>query len=404
MRSSRGQATPEYVAIVLVVAVVLGTAAALTSGGLGGTLLNGARRGLCAVSGHACAPLPVAGDLPPCPLRAEENVNDLRVGAGWVDLGRDRGLRIERFSDGHVEVTFSSGGAAGLQAQLGVIERAGSTDVTLGASIGIRLHLGSGRTWRFASRRAADAFVRRWAGRQRIAGGLLHDVHSLCLLCRLVGKGPRAMPPADVTWHAHGDVIDGSASLRTLGLGTSVEATMEQEELGERVERTGGRTRFLALTDHLAAAFAGQRTIRRAGGGTLALELHQDRRGRPDELVLRSVRRAGGDAAEAIHEDEWRLPVRSGADLAAVRSLLRGYGPRSELSVLLAVRPFLARLERAGTHTARVVRAREHDGGTGFLLHGTGAAVDDRGRDETLVSEQVALPGLRALPRGDCVA
>ncbi|MGB2712387.1 MAG: hypothetical protein WBC33_12835, partial [Conexibacter sp.] len=64
LRSARGQATGEYVALVALVAVVLVLAAGLTSGGIGGQLLGALQRGLCRVAGQTCPrPLIARADL-----------------------------------------------------------------------------------------------------------------------------------------------------------------------------------------------------------------------------------------------------------------------------------------------------------------------------------------------------
>ena len=53
--SQRGQATPEYVAVVLLVALILGAAGVVVSDpGLGRSLLQAMRRALCIVSGYGC--------------------------------------------------------------------------------------------------------------------------------------------------------------------------------------------------------------------------------------------------------------------------------------------------------------------------------------------------------------
>jgi Flp pilus assembly pilin Flp len=117
MRKDQGQAAVEYIAIVLLVALVLSAAVALTSGGLGTAVEASIRRGICAVTSDRCPRLVAASipsDLEACPLARKMGNQQLSLDVGIVRLAAQLGLTVEHMSDGKVRVSFADGGKSGL--------------------------------------------------------------------------------------------------------------------------------------------------------------------------------------------------------------------------------------------------------------------------------------------------
>src|SRR4051795_3580756 len=117
MRRDEGQASEGDVAVVGLVGLVLAGAVALTSGGLGRWVVWAWGTALCHVTGGDCPDRPGDGaDLAPCPLSEDGHEQGGSLGVAVLRLGRELGLRTQRFSDGHVEVTFGDDGSGGLTA------------------------------------------------------------------------------------------------------------------------------------------------------------------------------------------------------------------------------------------------------------------------------------------------
>ncbi len=342
----QGQASPEYVAIVLVVAVVLGSAAALTSGGLGDATLNGMRRGLCALTGRAVR----AAARPSRPAA----VHAAQPGGGEHDAGgRDRRRLVARSPPARRAVLRRPRRGDLRRRPIGRPQRAGrgsgAVRVAPGNAAGrprrpLLLRRGQHVALPRRPRRAA-AFVRRWRHRQGALGGLLHDLHETCLLCKLVGHGPARMPAPDVTWADHGDALEASAGAR-LHFGADVAATMAAQTMGVRLERGGGRTRYLALSDRPGRGGA-PRAAPRLGARRGAAR-GRARTARPG----RAARRPPGGPA-TLARRSWR---RSGASGSARPTTSRRCGPssaawcrpRSAYGTARSVAPFVERARAAG--------------------------------------------------------
>src|SRR3954447_12347305 len=106
MRAQDGQGTIEYLAVVLLVAAVMGAAAALVVvTGLGERVTAAMRRALCVVTGEACDEARRIA-VAPCVRSSREHADggDMQVLVARIG-GRDVELR-ERLSDAAIAVTL----------------------------------------------------------------------------------------------------------------------------------------------------------------------------------------------------------------------------------------------------------------------------------------------------------
>src|SRR5579884_201219 len=205
MPPDRGQASLEYVALIAIAALVMASAVALTSGGIGPRILFALQRGVCAVTATPCpAPHRFAADLPQCPLRRASHSEELEASVVFVRLAHDLGAQEVRYSDGHVDVTFTDARDAGLVGDLGVAVRLGGLEAGLDARAHVDLAFAAGRLWHFPDQAAADRFVHRYGSDQTIVGRAVNDLRRACFLCRVVGWQPHRPRPPDAVFHQAG--------------------------------------------------------------------------------------------------------------------------------------------------------------------------------------------------------
>jgi hypothetical protein len=415
----RGQASIEYVAVVALVALALGGAVALTSGGLGGRVAWALRAALCRVAGGPCpAPPRFRADLPPCPLRDHRRVQGATVLVDFVHLGRSYGLRVVTYSDGHVEVSFTGSANGGFDVGLSAGVDLGALRAGVGASAGVDWRVTDGQSWGFRDAAAARRFVARFAARQSLAGHALHVLHSACFFCKWVGLEAARLPPADSTWYerAAGVTLSG----RALALwGVDASTALDRRLLGLRVDRRGGRAVYLRTENSArATAVLGGAAAEWELAATGTVELDFGRSGRPRAIVLRGVRTrvagtgaAGDDLARTaaapgtVSQYEVRLADPTRADVRAATALVAG--PRAGAAALAALPAFVAHLRRLGTTTVQAYHVRATHGDLGGELKlgiaGAGLTIAHDGADLRLLGETMRLPGLPALPRDDCL-
>jgi hypothetical protein len=163
MCSDRGQGTVEYLAVVLLVAVVLGggaTAAAATGAGadVATAVPHQVLRAICIVTRGDCD-----RDRAPCDVGSRTASSTWSATIAVVRLGHGRVLVVERRSDHKVVVTLTTTPSGGLQTIEGAdarIER-GRRRLSLGGAVTASAvaGLGHGRTWILPNDAAAQAFV-----------------------------------------------------------------------------------------------------------------------------------------------------------------------------------------------------------------------------------------------------
>src|SRR5688572_21401400 len=118
MHGQRGQGTIEYVALLAVLALLLGAAAATASAGapgLANAVMSQIRRALCIVTGAACA----AERRLPCVVSSERDAKHVALTIVVIRLSGDRFVLRERLSDGKVRLTIARRGGVGAEVASG---------------------------------------------------------------------------------------------------------------------------------------------------------------------------------------------------------------------------------------------------------------------------------------------
>jgi hypothetical protein len=174
MRSQRGQATIDYVAIIAVLAAVLAAAVALATGrapGIANAVVGQIRHALCIVTGGAC---PAQRQLP-CVVASERNAQHVAATILLVRLDGDRWVLRERLSDDTVRLTLGHGAGAGVElgagarAQIGHRGRmVGIDDEVRGSAQGV---LRYGETYVASDDREADKIQHALRHRLPLIGG-----------------------------------------------------------------------------------------------------------------------------------------------------------------------------------------------------------------------------------------
>jgi hypothetical protein len=205
----RGQASIEYVAILLVVAALLGVAAVAVPG-VGERVADAVRTAICIAGGDVCrgADAAAAG-LQPCVTRARSSREETAVEMALLKLGENGEWQLALHSDGTVLVTRLDEAEAGMTGGVGFTFSPAGIDASLDGSVVGGYH--GGRAWRFRDVGAAAAFI---------AGG-------------------RSRPP-DMRWHALGGHADGfagfdaAAELARVGLTASFTSALGVRDDGPR--------------------------------------------------------------------------------------------------------------------------------------------------------------------------
>jgi hypothetical protein len=263
----KGQASTEFVAILLLVALATGAAAAAADGAaIAPEVRRQLVRALCVVRRGDCEV-----DRGPCVVASSSVSDSARVSIVVLRLGGDRLLVRERRSDGTIAVTLSHGSEAGLGLS--------SPGFHIGLSLGTRsIGLGgeataaalaarrSGRMWLLRSNREADA----------LADALRHPD----------GDGERSLPRPAAVFNEHGLRVEGSLA------GTSAAVALSAADVfGTRVElTTGRRTFYVRRNDDVSASVS----LRGGSAGASAAPIEQyavtfDRAGRPLDLMVISA-------------------------------------------------------------------------------------------------------------------
>jgi Flp pilus assembly pilin Flp len=321
-----GQATVEHAALAALVAVVLTAAVAVAGGfsgvGIANAVHSGIRRALCVAGGDGCAPFHVQL---PCTTARDEDTHTTGASIGIWRIGSSTALAVERRSDGSAAVTVFEDVEGGVGLSVGArfglgrnakgdrrLVRVGDDAPGFDVSAGVeaRLRGGWGRTWEFRDGPAADAFVRRYAAREKAKdeGG---DVAA------------HRIPPPDVERVRVGAdaTVTGEAS-GALGIDLSASGFRGLRGEGARDRRTGRITLSLGVPSAVAGDLAGPLGLALGGG----LEVEQgativlDRTGRPVELRLLGRRSTRGE--DRRRDVQLRVDLTRPAAGAGLRSVL----------------------------------------------------------------------------------
>jgi len=426
MRDGSGQGTTEYLALALLVAIVLGAATALTSGGLGAAVEASIKRGICEVSEQRCPGIHAASlsaDLEVCPLARKSGNQVFSLDVGVVRLVAQLGLVVESMSDGRVRVSFSDGARAGLGASVGAHMRFGGWGASGEAAIDGGASVTAGRVWVLPSAKAAERFITAFGSSQRLDGRLRSALGKACPLCGVLAGAPKAPPEPDERWISGGFTAGGSLGLENGPIGGKLEATL-RGALGRRTSRTG-TTWFLRLDDRVTGIvdlFGGGLDAQLDANALASLET--DLSGVPKRLKIfkesklstrrgfrlpTKLRQVIGDSRAGdgqVIDNEVTLELVSASDRAAAVDMLtalRGLDPaglleaRGRLSAALAERG--ARTVRRWRLSRRVTGV----GAGGALGVRLGADASSATDDQRLISVATQLPGLGWLPRADCL-
>lgn len=414
LHSADGQASLDFTAVVLLVAISFAVgAAAVADGGVTNGVVRGFQRALCIVTGDDCR----ATKLSACTTRTVDTKGSIGAEVGFLRLGADVAVAVEERSDGSVEVTLLEGGSSGAGTKLGAEARVQVGRRSFGGAVSstaeVMARYGRRRSWSVGDRAAADRLVERI-----VASAAPRTASSLPLvggvarrLAGAVGADTRPLPRPD----AEGRSLDGNATfdgVKVAGaLGVGISAT-EDRRTGERsvAVRLGGE---------------GARVLRVAGGGKAegaldaTLAIQHDARGRPVELAITVA--GSGDLAvafelphgalEGTSDRAFEATTRLDLTLAsnrerylALRTALSGRDPGA---VVIAA----AKLARALAVSGRVDVARYETSSLGYGADGSlgmggkagVSAALDRSR-KRLVGAWSKLPAGLWEQRADCVA
>lgn len=365
-RDDSGQATIEHVGLVAVVTLVLlsaGAIAAVAAPGLANRITTATQRALCTVTGASCPTL----EREPCPLLRTDRTLSTRVSIGWLRLGDDRALAIERRSDGRYVVSLVEGVGAGVGALATRRGVEGSVDALLSGR--------AGRSWIASDRHAAQALVQRL--RRRALPGAESLVRGAADLTGLAG--------AEDGVEAY--VVSGRAAISAaakLGLGSILEGGVEARggvELGLRVaSHRREATAYVAIDGRVGAFFDALPAA--------SLPRASSRRGarRPKD---ESGDAAGGDAGSLLNPDKFHRDTEVVA--SGTVALRMAPGPRVlavEVTAVAGVggtrRELHARIDPSIPDVAAALRAWRSDPTSARRLAELGrvaasnAAVDER--------------------------
>lgn len=276
MRSTRGQATVDYVALIAVLAILFG--AGLAVAGVGApSVINAVagqmRHALCLVGGGPCPDR----RSQPCVVASARDSRRFAVSVVIVRVDSDHYLLREEMSDGSVRLTVSDGGAGGVEVGAGA--RATATDGgrrkgrSAEARAGIQGTVRWEKVYVAKDRRAADAIER--ALRER--------------------RTPTAKPRE--VFYEGGSRLLGRADVSKGGAGASLESLSQVMLGGRRDKRTGETTiglgarhsRWGAVTIALGGPAGSDR-------GNAGLTLKLDRGGKPIELAFTAAGTLDGGA------------------------------------------------------------------------------------------------------------
>src|SRR5690349_18279098 len=172
MRCQRGQATVDYIALIAIVALLIGAAAAVAGGGapsIVNGVLGGVQRALCVVTGRTCPALAQQ----PCVDSSDRRAIHAAVSFVIFRVDKDHIFIRENMSDGTVRLTLAQRSSVGVEVGLGGKLKLKLKRRTIGfsreARIGAQGVFGNGMVFVADSAAEADAITRRLL-RLRLSG------------------------------------------------------------------------------------------------------------------------------------------------------------------------------------------------------------------------------------------
>ncbi len=339
MCSERGQATIDYVALIAVVAIVLGLAVGVAPVGAAGivnAVTGQMRHALCVVGGGPCPDR----RSKPCVVSSRRDLRHYSVSLLIVRLDHDRWVLREAMSDGTVRLTVARSGAAGLEGAFGASARVSVDGRRVGAANEARasaqLALARGTVYVARDEREASTFMR------AIADG-------------------RSPGPAREVFYDGGLRALGEAGLGNAWVDGAAGATLGARRDRRTGETTVGLSAAGSAWGGLTAALLGPAA---ATDGSTSVGLTLDRRRRPIELSISAGGTMAGGALPLAVARALREAKARGATAAMA-------GRRWELGARLDLRDPLVRSSWARVRAdptnraaigafARTIRDRAH--------------------------------------------
>jgi hypothetical protein len=146
MNRSAGQASVEYVAIVALVALILGGAATVVAApSIPRSIVHTIRKGICIVGGDICDSADAkARGLDPCVLTSRQALRQSTATLSIIRAGHGDRLLVERLSNGRARVSYIPKGSLGasLEAALKVGKHVG-----VGGGLSLAAEFGIGKAW-----------------------------------------------------------------------------------------------------------------------------------------------------------------------------------------------------------------------------------------------------------------
>lgn len=360
LRSSAGQASLEYAAVLGVVLVVLSAGGLRWAPGIVNSVVHGLRRAICEVTGGPCP----ADERRACTVRSASGEGRIGAKVAIVSLGAGVSLVRATHSDGSVEVTLVRTGDVAVTTSVGASGevRVGRRHVGISveAEAELAAMLGRGESWHAADGREADRLQR--AILEHVAGTAASSVPVLGGVLRRVqgalrvGEG-RALRPPDTRSGSAGGRVTATADslLGEAGGHGALERTWSEER------STGRRTYGVRLDGALGLQLAGE-ALGVDGGRAVAASVTVARDGTPLLFTVAKtgdgagatrfagagrIGRGGGAPPDRVH-GEARLDLTVPANLAAVRRLLGAVRAADPAAALAAAGEVAARLAEGG--------------------------------------------------------
>jgi hypothetical protein len=357
----RGQASVEWLAVVALVAVMLGLGAALAQAGyVGRRVTREMARAICLVGSGDCR-----RDQEPCVVGSRATSQGMALHLLFFRLGEDKLGVIEERSDGTFAVTLEDGMTGGLEGSNGL--KAGFHVGKIGLSIGgevtaaVLARLGRGRTWIVGSRTEAQ---------------------------RILGQGDAGRPPDATSGSGAWDSsVDVNASGELLGEAVEVARAglVFDREVGWRVDRGNGhRTAYVQATASVAVNGS---VLGLSGDDQETYAVEHDEAGRPVDLRVVAtgpfagsrdlpavVQQVAGllavDAGEGErgYEVTGHLDLTDTGNLVAARELLNAIAGRQATAA--PAQALRRRIDEHGTVQARILVSRTDTTGMSFDFTG----------------------------------
>ena len=264
LRSDRGQASSEYVAVLAMMSAVVAVSVATVSPPpLAASIGSAMRHAICVVAGGVCSPREAReAGLSPCVVHVRSDGDAVGAVIAVVRLRRGDTAVVERRSDGTAVVSFLDANSIGAQAGVGFsLGRVGGSG-TASAAAGVSFN--TGRTYEFPTFAAARRFLARYAAEETTVGesvNVARRASPLHWARRL--PAPRSSSYESGTWaQLEADVAVFAPGIRTrlTGEGDAGAGRL----LGRR--RSGARTTWYLRIEQSASAGLGL-VVGSVGGG-----------------------------------------------------------------------------------------------------------------------------------------